>query len=111
MLAAMTLAATLPLLLLAVTPPVPEGGLRGFPSVRAANRQRAAEEALQRLASPERCRVHHRELTREPHTAGTPKGKRVADYVAARFREYGFDVGDGDLRRPALVAARDRRSS
>jgi N-acetylated-alpha-linked acidic dipeptidase len=87
----MQLAAVLPLLL-AATAPVPDGGLRGFPSVRAANRERVAEEALQRLASPERCRAHHRELTREPHTAGTPEGKRVADYVAARFREYGFDV-------------------
>jgi N-acetylated-alpha-linked acidic dipeptidase len=89
MLAAMKLAAILPVVL-AATPP--DGGLRGFPSVRAANRQRVAEETLQRIASPERCRAHHRELTREPHPAGTPEGKRVADYVAARFREYGFEV-------------------
>jgi N-acetylated-alpha-linked acidic dipeptidase len=92
MLAAMMLAATVPLLLLAAAPPPPADAPRGFPSVRAANRQRAAEAALQRMASPERCRAHHRELTREPHTAGTPEGRRVADYVAARFREYGFDV-------------------
>jgi N-acetylated-alpha-linked acidic dipeptidase len=87
----MKLVALAPVLLLAAAPPVPEGALRGF-SLRAANRERAAEEALQALASPERCRAHHRELTREPHTAGTPEGKRVADYVAARFREYGFEV-------------------
>jgi N-acetylated-alpha-linked acidic dipeptidase len=91
MLTAMKLVALAPVLLLAAAPPVPESALRGF-SLRAANRERAAEEALQALCSPERCRAHHRELTREPHTAGTPEGKRVADYVAARFREYGFEV-------------------
>ncbi len=53
-------------------------------------RQQGAERALLALPSPERCRAHHRELTREPHPAGSEAGRRVADYVAARFREAGL---------------------
>lgn len=68
-----------------------EDALRGFTPETAA-RQRTAEQALLALPSADRCRAHHRELTRHPHPAGTPGSERVAEYVAARFRENGLQA-------------------
>jgi N-acetylated-alpha-linked acidic dipeptidase len=80
------------MLLLAALPEAPaQVALRGFTPESSA-RQRAAEQALLALASPDRCRAHHRELTRDPHPSGTPGSERVADYVAARFRENGLQT-------------------
>jgi N-acetylated-alpha-linked acidic dipeptidase len=77
------------LLLLATHAAAADEPLRGFTS-ESSGRQRAAEQALLALPSPDRCRAHHRELTRHPHPAGTAEAQRVADYVAARFRENGL---------------------
>jgi N-acetylated-alpha-linked acidic dipeptidase len=76
-------------LLLAAAQASGDDALRGFATESSA-RERAAEQALLSLPSPERCREHHRELTRRPHTAGTEESRRVAEYVAARFRENGL---------------------
>jgi N-acetylated-alpha-linked acidic dipeptidase len=65
--------------------------LFGFSEAGAA-RQRAIEAEFLALPDPARCESHHRELTRAPHMAGTEGGRRVAEYVAARFREYGLEV-------------------
>ena len=77
------------LLLIAPQGAASDGTLRGF-NPESSARQRAAEQALLALPSPDRCRAHHRELTRHPHPAGTAEGARVAEYVAARFRENGL---------------------
>jgi N-acetylated-alpha-linked acidic dipeptidase len=63
----------------------------GFTPERA-RRQREVETAFLALPDPARCEAHHLELTRAPHTAGTEGGRRVAEYVAARFREYGLET-------------------
>ncbi len=55
-------------------------------------RQRSTEAALLALPSADRCRAHHEELTRTPHTAGTEGSQRVAEYVAARFKDYGLET-------------------
>jgi N-acetylated-alpha-linked acidic dipeptidase len=55
-------------------------------------KERAVEARLLTMAAPERCEVHHRELTRSPHTAGTAGAERVVAYVADRFREYGLET-------------------
>jgi len=68
-----------------------ERGLLGFTPGHAA-RQREIEAAFLALPDPVRCEAHHRELTRAPHTAGTEGSRRVAEYVAARFREYGLET-------------------
>jgi N-acetylated-alpha-linked acidic dipeptidase len=65
--------------------------LMGF-TVESSRRQREVEAALLALPEPGRCEAHHRELTRTPHTAGTEGARRVAEYVAARFREYGLET-------------------
>src|SRR5512139_3810505 len=44
------------------------------------------------LTAASRAEAHLRELTRTPHTAGTEGDRRVAEYVAERFRDYGLDT-------------------
>lgn len=66
-----------------------EPALLGFTPERA-RAQRELEAALLALPQPARCEANHRELTREPHPAGSAAAERVAALVAARFREYGL---------------------
>jgi N-acetylated-alpha-linked acidic dipeptidase len=68
-----------------------EAALFGF-SESATARERAVEAAFLALPDPARCEGHHRELTSAPHMAGTEGARRVAEYVAARFREYGLET-------------------
>ena len=42
--------------------------------------------------SPEKARQWLFALTEEPHVAGTAAEKKVADYVAERFKEFGFQT-------------------
>jgi len=82
---------TLGVSLLILAAAAAEEGLLGF-TAEHARRQREVESAFIALPEPVRCEAHHRELTRAPHTAGTEGSRRVAEYVAARFREYGLET-------------------
>lgn len=55
-------------------------------------RQRTVEAAFLPLPEAQRCESLHRELTAEPHVAGTDGGRRVAEMIARRFREYGLET-------------------
>jgi N-acetylated-alpha-linked acidic dipeptidase len=78
--------------LLAEAPaPAPPGPLRGFTSERSAW-QRDYERRLLALPTPAECDALLRELTREPHVAGTPGNQRVARFIAAEFRKAGLEV-------------------
>jgi N-acetylated-alpha-linked acidic dipeptidase len=79
------------LLLAAAAAGADEGPLLGF-TPDSSRRQREVEAAFLALPAPERCEAQHRELTRTPHTAGTEGARRVAAYVADRFREYGLET-------------------
>jgi N-acetylated-alpha-linked acidic dipeptidase len=65
--------------------------IRGFAPERVAA-QRALEEKLQRVPDATSAQRHLRLLTAEPHMAGTEGSRRVADYILARLREYGFQA-------------------
>ncbi|MGI8960877.1 MAG: M28 family metallopeptidase [Bryobacteraceae bacterium] len=54
--------------------------------------ERAWEEKLKRLVSPERCRMYLHKLTAEPHVAGTPGDRRVSEYIAREFRGDGLET-------------------
>jgi N-acetylated-alpha-linked acidic dipeptidase len=56
----------------------------------AADSQARAEQALLDTPAPARARRWLAALTEEPHVAGTPQEKAVADYVKARFEEFGL---------------------
>lgn len=66
-------------------------GIRGFAAARVAG-QRELEAKLKRIPSGARAEKHLRFLTAEPHLAGTPGSKRVAEYVRDQLRSYGFDA-------------------
>ena len=66
---------------------------QGLPGYTAASGQRelATEAAIIGKPSAQRMDAYHLALTSEPHHAGTEANIRLADYYAARLREFGFD--------------------
>ena len=77
--------------LLAQAPPSAPEGLRGFTAARSAW-ERDYERRLMALPTPAECDALLRELTREPHLAGTPANERVARFIADEFRKAGLEV-------------------
>ena len=51
-----------------------------------------AERVFLDTVTPAAARRWLAALTEEPHVAGTPAEKKVADYVLARFKEFGLDA-------------------
>ncbi len=52
--------------------------------------ERRAEREMLATPTPERERAWLHALTEEPHVAGTPQGKKVAEYVRDRLVEFGL---------------------
>jgi N-acetylated-alpha-linked acidic dipeptidase len=65
--------------------------IRGFAASRV-EAQRALEQKLQRIPSPENAERHLRILTAEPHMAGTDGSRRVAEYMRDQLRSFGFEA-------------------
>jgi N-acetylated-alpha-linked acidic dipeptidase len=70
------------------TPDPPRPRLGFIASSRDAERQ--AEIDMLAAPRPDRARAWLRALTEEPHVAGTPQGKKVAEYVRDRLLEIGL---------------------
>ncbi|MBA3269697.1 MAG: M28 family peptidase [Acidobacteria bacterium] len=51
-----------------------------------------AEQLFLATPTPDRARRWLQALTAEPHVAGTPAEKKVAEYVLARFKEFGLSA-------------------
>lgn len=49
------------------------------------------EKILVSAPNPDSYGKHLLHLTEEPHMAGTPRNRELAEYIRDRFREYGFD--------------------
>ena len=82
----LTIAAALTQLLLLQSPaPV------GFTST-SADAQAKAEKVFVETVNPASARKWLAALTEEPHVAGTPAEKKLADYVLARFKEFGIEA-------------------
>jgi len=65
--------------------------IRGFaPSQWAA--QHALENRIRLLPDAERARTYMKRMAAEPHHAGSPESKAVADYALGLFREWGLDA-------------------
>ncbi len=65
--------------------------LRGFPSDSLAA-QRALEDKFRAVPDPARLREYMRAMTEEPHVAGRPGSKKVADYALAKFKSFGLEA-------------------
>ena len=65
--------------------------IRGFPDdAVAAQRQR--EEQYRKIPDSARLKEYMEAMAGEPHVAGQPSSKKVADYALARFKSFGLDA-------------------
>ena len=65
--------------------------IRGFPEdAVAAQRQR--EEQFRRIPDAARLKEYMEAMAGEPHVAGQPSSKKVADYALAKFKSFGIDA-------------------
>ena len=62
----------------------------GFTS-RSAAKERSLERRFLTLPSPVKARAAHAFLTAEPHVAGSPRDRVLAEWVRDRWREYGLE--------------------
>jgi N-acetylated-alpha-linked acidic dipeptidase len=54
--------------------------------------ERELETRFQAVPSPDKLRDYMREITGEPHHAGAPGSRKVAEYVLAAFKSWGLDA-------------------
>ena len=96
-------------LLLAPSPGVRADAPLGF-FASSLEGQRAAEREFMATPSPAKARQWSAWLTEEPHVAGTPQQRRVAEYLAERLRAFGIEAElvryDVFLNYPKRVALR-----
>src|SRR3954451_8597654 len=50
------------------------------------------ETAVRKIPEPNRIKTYMERMAREPHHAGSPASKEVAEYAAGLLKEWGFDV-------------------
>src|SRR5262252_7527576 len=62
----------------------------GF-SARSAVSERSVERRFLALPSPDKAREAHQLLTAEPHVAGSPRDRALAEWVRDRWRDYGLE--------------------
>ena len=65
--------------------------MRGF-SAPGAEAQRALEAKARAIPDPVRARQYLEKMAAEPHHAGSPASKAVADYAAGLLRSWGLEV-------------------
>ncbi|MGH9384946.1 MAG: M28 family peptidase, partial [Vicinamibacterales bacterium] len=81
-------------ILLTLSPSSPDAqqpGLRGFPDdAVAAQRQR--EEQFRKVPDTARLKEYMEAMAADPHTAGQPASRKVAEYALAKFKSWGLDA-------------------
>jgi len=78
-------------LLPAAYPSAQSKPIRGFPDdAVAAERQR--EEQFRKVPDAARLKEYMEAMAGEPHVAGQPSSKKVADYALAKFKSFGLDA-------------------
>jgi N-acetylated-alpha-linked acidic dipeptidase len=71
-------------------PQEPGAVIYGF-TARSSIQQRTLESRFLLLPSPDKAREAHAFLTAEPHVAGSPRDRVLADWTRDRWREYGLE--------------------
>src|SRR4051794_6188758 len=66
-------------------------GIRGFPAA-AAGAEREVEGKFQAVPSPDNLRDYMRAISADPHHAGSPGSRKVAEYVLGKFTSWGLDA-------------------
>ena len=65
--------------------------LFGF-SAESSRTERQWEEKLRAIPSPDNLRAYMQKLSAHPHHVGSPADKDNADWIAAKFKEFGLDT-------------------
>ncbi len=68
-----------------------EQPLAGY-SAESSRAERQWEEKLRAIPSPEKLRAYMEHLSARPHHVGSPYDKENAEWIAARFKEFGLDT-------------------
>jgi len=68
-----------------------ESQLYGF-TPESSRAERQWEERLRAVPSPENMRAYMERLSARPHNVGSPYDKDNAEWLAAKFKEFGFDT-------------------
>ncbi len=68
-----------------------DAAIRGF-SPQSAATEREVEKKFQAIPQPDRMREYMKAISEEPHHAGSPNSKKVAEYILAKFKEWGLDA-------------------
>src|SRR5690348_5044145 len=85
--------AFVPVLLLSVgaATPTPTEHLDGY-SAPSARQEQEWETKFRAIPEPDTMRAHMRLLSARPHHVGSPYDKQNAEWILARFKEWGFDA-------------------
>ena len=86
-----TLATFCLLVVPATVRPQPRPPIRGF-TAASSEVQRQVEEKFRAVPKPENNREYMRVISAEPHHAGSPGSRKVADYVLAQFKAWGLNA-------------------
>ena len=78
-------------MILASTLLLAQHDIRGF-STAQAQVEREREVKAFAIPQPERLRAYMAKMSAEPHIAGSPASKAVAEYTAGLLREWGLDT-------------------
>jgi N-acetylated-alpha-linked acidic dipeptidase len=68
-----------------------EQTLFGF-SAESSRTERQWEEKFKAIPSPENLRAYMKQLSARPHNVGTPYDKENAEWILAKFKEFGLDA-------------------
>ena len=69
----------------------PSSNIRGF-TTAAVDAQREREAAFRALPKPENLREYMKATSSEPHHAGGPGSRKVAEYILAKYKSWGLDA-------------------
>src|SRR5258708_7676813 len=61
-------------------------------SAESSRTERQWEEKLRAIPSPDNLRVYMQKLSAHPHHVGSPADKDNAEWIAAKFKEFGLDT-------------------
>lgn len=78
-------------LLTVAVPARAQAPMRGF-AQDALSRRAILEHTLRQTPDTARLRQYLRTMSAEPHHAGSPQGRAVAEFALARFREFGLEA-------------------
>src|SRR5271169_2297892 len=65
--------------------------IRGF-SAQHVSAEREIEKKFKAVPQPDRLREYMKTISEEPHHAGSPNSKKVAEYILAQFKSWGLDA-------------------